>query len=214
MKMEITTYEKDKHDTTISTQADDKLEPEYYIDEGWEVNNEIIHKGFRFRIEDPRHYGRCIPFLYFDGEPLCLLGPDLIFSIGLLAAIVLLLRSFESALIRPKYPNLSYAVYVGAQTLFITTYLALILKNPGAKSQHQSVEYVEETLVCSKCNTVASPYVVHCDRCDLCFEGFDHHCVWASKCIAQGNQTEFKLFASVGGIILLYSLFMALTAVV
>lgn len=30
--------------------------------------------------EDDRHYGYCYPFLYYKGEPLCLLGPDCKFS--------------------------------------------------------------------------------------------------------------------------------------
>lgn len=34
------------------------------------------HKGLSFRIEDDRHYGNCLAFLYLNGEPLCLLGPD------------------------------------------------------------------------------------------------------------------------------------------
>ena len=32
--------------------------------------------GFCWRMADDRHYGRCTPFFYYRGEPLCLLGPD------------------------------------------------------------------------------------------------------------------------------------------
>ena len=34
------------------------------------------HKGLAFKIQDDRHYGNCYPFLYLNGEPLCLVGPD------------------------------------------------------------------------------------------------------------------------------------------
>jgi hypothetical protein len=34
------------------------------------------HRGLSFRIQDDRHYGNCFPFLYLNGEPLCLIGPD------------------------------------------------------------------------------------------------------------------------------------------
>lgn len=55
--------------------------------------------------------------------------------------------------------------------------------------------------VCTKCNTIASSQVVHCSRCDVCFDGFDHHCVWASKCIANNNLFEFYGF--IGGVALM-----------
>lgn len=36
----------------------------------------LWHRGLSWRIEDNRHYGRCSPFLYYNGEPLCIVGPD------------------------------------------------------------------------------------------------------------------------------------------
>eukprot|EP00392_Amoebophrya_sp_AT5.2_P000351 g351.t1 len=58
--------------------------------------------------------------------------------------------------------------------------------------------------VCAKCDpdneclplaldAKAGP-MFHCDFCDTCIQGFDHHCPWTGKCIGKGNMHEFQLF--------------------
>ena len=34
----------------------------------------------------------------------------------------------------------------------------------------------------------------HCDICDVCVDGYDHHCVFVGKCIGRGNMGQFKEF--------------------
>lgn len=34
----------------------------------------------------------------------------------------------------------------------------------------------------------------HCGDCDVCIEGFDHHCPWVSKCIGKENLCAFYTF--------------------
>ncbi|TNV71248.1 hypothetical protein FGO68_gene15896 [Halteria grandinella] len=49
----------------------------------------------------------------------------------------------------------------------------------------------------------------HCIDCDICIEGFDHHCVFFSKCIGGGNIISFwtsiimvfAIFVSFGGLV-------------
>ena len=36
--------------------------------------------------------------------------------------------------------------------------------------------------------------VHHCDDCDLCIEGLDHHCPWIGKCIGKKNMKWFIAF--------------------
>ena len=33
--------------------------------------------------------------------------------------------------------------------------------------------------------------MTHCDECDVCVDELDHHCVFFSKCIGEGNLTCF-----------------------
>lgn len=31
----------------------------------------------------------------------------------------------------------------------------------------------------------------HCHECEICVQGYDHHCPWIGKCIGKGN---FRVF--------------------
>ena len=41
---------------------------------------------------------------------------------------------------------------------------------------------------------------MHCEDCNLCIEGMDHHCPWTTKCVGKRNKVWFYLFivSSVG----------------
>jgi hypothetical protein len=108
---------------------------------------------FAIRLDDPRHYGNCIPFCYVRGEPMCLLGPDCRigiplgpFSVGLLMVVLTFLSSMESVLIRPNWPKLSFGIFILMKYAYVTILCSLIVKNPGVMSQCKSVTYLEDTL--------------------------------------------------------------------
>lgn len=46
---------------------------------------------------------------------------------------------------------------------------------------------------CPKCKIYFNPYnkVEHCEMCDSCIEGMDHHCIWMGTCIAKNNKKYF-----------------------
>jgi len=50
---------------------------------------------------------------------------------------------------------------------------------------------------CSKCNVPQPWGVVHCDFCQVCIEGHDHHCPWMGKCIGRNNLCAFYTFICV-----------------
>ena len=42
-----------------------------------EDDSSFLLSNLRFRNPgDKRHYGKCTPFFFYNGEPLCLIGPD------------------------------------------------------------------------------------------------------------------------------------------
>ena len=48
-------------------------------------------------------------------------------------------------------------------------------------------------LFCEKCNQDVPPDAEHCDDCQVCIDGMDHHCIFYSKCIGRGNVWPFYL---------------------
>ena len=43
-------------------------------------------------------------------------------------------------------------------------------------------------------NDNTSEITFHCFECDVCVEGYDHHCPWVSKCVGKGNLKSFYIF--------------------
>lgn len=47
---------------------------------------------------------------------------------------------------------------------------------------------------CSICTIVKTDDIYHCEDCDVCIKGYDHHCPWTGKCIGEGNLVPFYAF--------------------
>jgi hypothetical protein len=63
--------------------------------------------------------------------------------------------------------------------------------------------------VCSTC--VQADSTVHCEDCDVCIEGFDHHCPWTGKCIGKRNVLYFYWFVTMIPIYIIFFLGVALS---
>ena len=44
---------------------------------------------------------------------------------------------------------------------------------------------------CSRCARFRGPRTFHCDECDACIDGYDHHCPWLGKCVGKHNYPPF-----------------------
>ena len=47
---------------------------------------------------------------------------------------------------------------------------------------------------CDLCSIYQPPGAVHCPDCNVCIEGYDHHCPWMGTCIGKKNFTSFMTF--------------------
>lgn len=56
-----------------------------------------------------------------------------------------------------------------------------------------------KVLYCVKCNVDVTSDMEHCEDCDICVYGYDHHCVFFSKCI--GGKNIFCFGGSIGMLI-------------
>ncbi|XP_019388082.1 PREDICTED: probable palmitoyltransferase ZDHHC19 [Crocodylus porosus] len=49
---------------------------------------------------------------------------------------------------------------------------------------------------CHKCHCYCPPQSFHCPSCNVCVEGFDHHCYWLNNCVGRGNARCFSRFVA------------------
>ena len=138
-------------------------------------------------------YGRYKIFSYDSkGDPLFLVGPDYNFFIIILITnliyflfLSILLLSFS------KFYIAIIGVFLNIIQFGFTIICGFL--NPGLPKK----EIQDETLLsnsiryvrCHRCFFIIdkTKHYVHCERCQCCCEGFDHHCPWTSKCIGRGN---------------------------
>ena len=50
--------------------------------------------------------------------------------------------------------------------------------------------------ICEICNVIIDldKGVEHCNNCNICIIGNDHHCLWTSKCVGRKNLYMFRAF--------------------
>lgn len=63
---------------------------------------------------------------------------------------------------------------------------------------------------CSACDLWRPRSAEHCEDCDVCCVGYDHHCPWTGKCIAAGNVCYFYVFLASVVVIMVFSMFVGL----
>lgn len=124
--------------------------------------------------------------------PLIAIGPDWKFS---------LLEMFlvNTPLLAASKGNEGWVAHITLATLVFQNFFFLmtILTNPGILQRDPSIhskEYLrylavknKESSLCFKCQLIKPKWmkdIYHCDDCNVCVHGHDHHCPWSSKCVA------------------------------
>ncbi|CAI2368725.1 unnamed protein product [Moneuplotes crassus] len=140
--------------------------------------------------------GNCYTFLHTkEGKPMITIGPDFKFSIIMLlgALAYLVLATYGIRKISDHYWYVRIGMYA-VLCVFFGSMLATVLVNPGIPRMTRSKD-LGNPMYCRKCKIVADGYrVIHCNVCEVCVEGYDHHCPWMGKCIASRNIYLFNLF--------------------
>lgn len=74
-----------------------------------------------------------------------------------------------------------------------------ITKKSLSKLLKKYLEDHEELLECEKCLILTEQAqkhkIVHCEECDICVQGFDHHCGVLGNCIGKQNIKNFNFLA-------------------
>jgi hypothetical protein len=133
-----------------------------------------------------------------NGNPLFIIGPHwpmfLCTSTLISFVIYLFLRTFWKNL-NNFFKISGILIYV----IFFTSYTYTFLINPGYPKhdlQSETGEPRNKYRFCGECKMWVNidKKVNHCFDCNICVEGYDHHCPWTSKCIGRRNLNSFYIF--------------------
>ena len=137
-------------------------------------------------------YYKIFIFFNLDCLAICVIGTSTLFFFLIL--FTLLKNNFKIVKI----------IHISSYLFFIISYLSTSLINPGIPSFKfysknfvvKDKEQLRRYQKCKKCNIIIlKKYKVsHCDICDICVIGYDHHCPWSGKCIGKYNIWFFCLF--------------------
>jgi hypothetical protein len=131
----------------------------------------------------------CTSNVYVDG---CFLSG---FSFFCLLAILLCYT------VTASYSNeIVILVAYGLSITQVSSYLFVALSNPSISLRENNpikeVTSANSYRVCTRCGAEIKLKTYHCRSCDVCINGYDHHCQWVSKCIGKGNLYRFYFFVS------------------
>ena len=111
---------------------------------------------------------------------------------------------------------------VGTIINFVQLYLFVIssIKNPGLPlKEYSNIIYEEENKnaknfrQCKDCKLWINTdeKTIHCRKCQICIEGYDHHCDCMNICIGKNNLKSFYFLILVSFILIVYSILLTLS---
>ena len=92
-------------------------------------------------------------------------------------------------------------------------------KNPGLPSkEYEKLVYEEENKTaknfrkCKDCKLWINTdeKTIHCKKCDICIEGYDHHCDCINICVGKKNIKNFYLLILTSFLLIVYSIFITM----
>ena len=133
-----------------------------------------------------------------DASPLIVIGPNwymyLVCCLGVTIGFLLFFRSFWA------YMNILFKLIgIIVFLTFFISYSYTSLLNPGIPKYDENAilgKPRENYRFCAQCCIWISleENGSHCFECNVCYEGYDHHCPWTGKCVAKYNVKYFYTF--------------------
>ena len=133
-----------------------------------------------------------------DGSPLIVIGPHWPLFLGFNCFITIGFICFAYNFW--KFLNFFFRI-LGILTycLFSVSYTLTSILNPGIPIYDKNAIMGLPREKYKKCN-ICKIWVnidnntEHCDQCNVCVEGYDHHCPWTGKCIGKNTSKYFYMF--------------------
>ena len=147
--------------------------------------------------------------LDINNDPIIIISPQWPYFI-----LLFLLSNFLFFLINhyTKFNKINFLKYLKWPFYFLWTliYFLVSLKNPGyPKNNLEHLRGSRAMLYCDKCEIWYKPdsNTIHCNVCDICVEGYNHHCKWFGHCVGKRNIRLFFWFIVISLLFLVYLLF-------
>lgn len=86
--------------------------------------------------------------------------------------------------------------------LILLTMLAF--NDPGVVPESKMPLASSVSSFCERCQSYRPQGAIHCNDCGVCIEGYDHHCLYTSKCIGSKNIMTFHAFLTLMFVLMLY----------
>ena len=162
-----------------------------------------------------------------QGVPRIFIGPTYYFVAFLLFLCIFATFAFHMCL--SQIHRLSFYYVLGGYMLVAMghcCFVMCIIANPGIPQQvilrsaevfapdamRDKSQFVDAAHMngkyCQKCDYVRGPRDEHCNVCNVCIKGYDHHCVFYSKCIGSGNIIYFEASLAFIAIVAVYCFFL------
>ena len=156
--------------------------------------------------------GKMKMFLFNNkGKPLIAIGPDWIFSFSLMAFLDIISFCYLFFL---RNLLLRFMLYLGIIIFSVqsSSFLMTVLLNPGIVPKelwlenYKHLDEIGSYRICNICKIIMrnDDKTDHCEDCNICIIGADHHCPWTSKCVGKKNKKLFKIFVFSTFILLIY----------
>ena len=140
-----------------------------------------------------------------NGEPLIVIGPHWPFTICVMLFLDSIIFFYFHFLIN-LLQNTIYKIGLCISLIQIFSYFLVFILNPGIPQKELWIENYfknknmnedgDSYRICNICKIVRrnSDNTHHCDECNICIKGVEHHCSWISKCISSKNKKLYYLF--------------------
>ena len=180
----------------INTSTEDNTNITQNILEIFNENDNLHFNEQKINPNKERIFKNIHCFFYLDSEPLIIIGPDLGYFIWIFTLV-----SFFSILVYSLKTSNYFTtfIFVSAYIFFAGSYIMLMVVNPGIPSEKKHYDINDLNLNYKQCKICNCIYhkddfknVSHCDKCDICIEGCEQHCNFATKCIGRKNKNIFK----------------------
>ena len=174
-----------------------------------DIKKEKVQKKYNFKCEK---IGATYIFLSDkDNNPLITIGPNWIMFLLLFSFIIGGFSLFFY--FYWNFLNIIVSIFgILNCILFSYTYIYILVTDPGIPKRIDDETANKLKPRCAFCKICKNwvtfeSRAVHCSQCNICIEGYDHHCSWVSKCIGRKNLYHFYFLILWIVILILYFAF-------